>query len=229
MIGCLFFFFCLQTYEASSTRLGVIDELGLRQIDASTGAYTYPFAEFQEVAETAEQAVREKADEYGRGTSQILAWVPAYDNYDGSEKFWRHYELSLLDGAQKERLNEDGYVRADELDVEEWAYVWSVMIYYSVLVIGGNELQPAQQGELAFVVGMNITGLIFLTWISGEIAVLIAQLGAKNLDLQDAIDTVNTAMKNAKLSLELQEEIRDYFLKVQGTMAQQEELNEFFD
>ena len=39
------------------------------------------------------------------------------------------------------------------------------------------------------------------------------------MDLQDAIDTVNTAMKNAKLSEELQSEIRDYFLKVQGTMA----------
>ena len=36
-------------------------------------------------------------------------------------------------------------------------------------------------------------------------------------------------MKNAKLSVELQEEIRDYFLKVQGTMAQQDELNDFFD
>ena len=46
MIGCLFFFFCLQTYEASSTRLSVIDELGLRQIDAGTGGFTYPFAEF---------------------------------------------------------------------------------------------------------------------------------------------------------------------------------------
>ena len=29
---------------------------------------------------------------------------------------------------------------------------------------------------------------------------------------------MNTAMKNAKLSFELQTEIRDYFLKVQGTM-----------
>ena len=58
--------------------------------------------------------------------------------------------------------------------MEDWAYIWSVMIYYSVLVIGGNEMQPAQVSELAFVVGMNITGLIFMTWISGEIAVLIA-------------------------------------------------------
>ena len=53
-----------------------------------------------------------------------------------------------------------------------------------------------------------------MTWISGEIAVLIVQLGAKDNSLQEDIDTVNTAMKNAKISIELQEEIRDYFLKV---------------
>ena len=62
----------------------------------------------------------------------------------------------------------------DEMDTEEWLYVWSVMIYYSVLVIGGNEMQPAQKSELAFVIGMNLTGLILITWISGEIAVIVA-------------------------------------------------------
>ena len=65
-------------------------------------------------------------------------------------------------------------MRDEELDAEEWKYIWSVMIYYSVLVIGGNEMQPAQKGELAFVIGMNLTGLILITWISGEIAVIVA-------------------------------------------------------
>ena len=97
MAGCLFFFTCLQTYRSSSTRLGILDELGLRQIDNNTGRYTYPFAAFQDIADTAEKAVNAKAEKYGRGHSNILAWVPAYDNYDGSEKFWRHYELGLLD------------------------------------------------------------------------------------------------------------------------------------
>ena len=32
------------------------------------------------------------------------AWVPAYDNYDGSEQFWRHYELSLLNDDQRAEL-----------------------------------------------------------------------------------------------------------------------------
>ena len=104
------------------------------------------------MVETAELAVQEKADQYGRGTSTIYAWVPAYDNFDGSEKFWRTYELSQLEEDQISKLNADGFVDDDEVNADHWAYIWSVMIYYSVLVIGGNEMQPAQQNELAFVV-----------------------------------------------------------------------------
>ena len=36
MVGSLFFYFCLTTYEKSSTRLDIIDELGLRKLDAIT-------------------------------------------------------------------------------------------------------------------------------------------------------------------------------------------------
>ena len=39
--------------------------------------------------------------------SNILAWTPPYDNYDGSEKFWKHYELSLLDEDDKALLLAD--------------------------------------------------------------------------------------------------------------------------
>jgi len=67
-----------------------------------------------------------------------------------------------------------------------------------------------------------------MTWIAGEIAVLVANIGTKDNALQSAIDEVNTAMKNAKLSLDLQLDIRNHFLRVQGTMAQQEELEAFF-
>ena len=154
--------------------------------------------------------------------------MPAYDNYDGTEKFWRHYELSLLDVDKKLKLHELGKVQTVELDKSEWIFIWSVCIYYSVLVLGGNEMQPAQSSELLFVVFMNITGLIFMTWIAGEIAVLVAQVSIKSSAYQAEIDIINTAMKNAKLPTELQGEIRDHFLKVQGTFAMQEELTAFF-
>ena len=64
-------------------------------------------------------------------------------------------------------------------------------------------MQPAQEIELAFVVAMNIGGLIFMTWIVGEIAVIVAQLSIKSAGLQNEIDIMNTAMKNARLSEEL--------------------------
>ena len=75
--------------------------------------------------------------------SNILAWTPPYDNYDGSEKFWKHYELSLLDEDDKALLLADEFITPEDMGNAEWAYVWSVMIYYSTLVIGGNEMQPA--------------------------------------------------------------------------------------
>ncbi len=131
---------------------------------------------------------------------------------DGGEEFWKMYELSRLTDDEKDELPYEMNQR-DTVN-GKWYYIWAVSIYYSVLVIGGNEMQPAQEIELFFVVMMNIVGLIFMTWIAGEIAVLVAQISVKSAGLQQEIDIVNTAMKNAKLSTELQEEIRDYFLKV---------------
>ena len=108
--------------------------------------------------------------------SRIHAWLPAFDNYDTSEQFWRHYELSLLDENQRKQLYDEDLIAEFEIYECEWCYCWSVSIYYSVLVIGGNEMQPAQNFDLLFVVVMNICGLIFMTWIAGEISVLIFQL-----------------------------------------------------
>lgn len=124
------------------------------------------------------------------------------------------YELSRLNDTGLDILKKrDVLDDHDELN-GNWLYIWAVSIYYSVLVIGGNEMQPAQFIELCFVVFMNIIGLIFMTWIVGEIAVLIAQISEKSTALQSDIDIMNTAMKNAKLPRPLQDEIRYYFLKV---------------
>ena len=139
------------------------------------------------------------------------------------------YELSRLSNEDKEIILANGGEFDDkDLMNGNWEYVWAVSIYYSVLVIGGNEMQPAQNYELMFVVVMNVSGVIFMTWIVGEIAVIVAQISHKATNMQSEIDVMNTAMNNAKLSKPLQAEIRDYFLKVQGTMEQQRDLEEFF-
>ena len=79
----------------------------------------------------------------------VYGWVPPYDNYDGVERFWRMYELSRLSEEEIVQVNDNLVANdADPLDDKDalngnWEYVWAVSIYYSVLVIGGNEMQPA--------------------------------------------------------------------------------------
>ena len=67
---------------------------------------------------------------------------------------------------------------------------------------------------MTYIVFLNVAGLFFLTYLTGQISVLIAQIIMKGSAYQDEIDIVNTAMKNENLSNELQTKIRDYFLKV---------------
>lgn len=200
-----------------------LDNLGLRYSDPDTNEIGWVTPKFEEEYVTAAASVKVKELNAQIGAT-VHAWTPAFDNYDGSEKFWRMYELSRLTEDEKETIGKNLTLTLKDEQNGNWFYIWAISIYYSVLVIGGNEMQPAQEIELAFVVAMNIGGLIFMTWIVGEIAVLVAQLSIRQVGLQNEIDIVNTAMKNAKLSSGLQAEIRDYFLKVQGTMGQQEEL-----
>ena len=79
---------------------------------------------------------------------------------------------------------------------------------------------------MLLVVFMNICGLIFMTWIVGEIAVIIFHISQDVYQME--IDIVNAAMRDANLPTELQSEIRDYFMKVLGPMGEQEELTAFF-
>lgn len=87
--------------------------------------------------------------------------MPPYDYYDGNDPFWVRYE------------NDDRM------------FLYWVCIYYSVLVIGGNEMGPKELKELVFCVMINLTGAIFQAYIFGELAVLIAQVGTKSKAMQE--------------------------------------------
>ena len=92
----------------------------------------------------------EKTYEESKTNSRYQPWIPPYDYYDGNDGFWLRYEN------------------------EEWMYLYFVCLYYSVLVIGGNEMGPKELQELVFMVIINLTGAIFQAYIFGELAVLIA-------------------------------------------------------
>ena len=81
-----------------------------------------------------------------------MPWIPPYDFYDGSDNFWEEYRQ------------------------ENHLFMYLVCLYYSVLVIGGNELGPKELSELIFMVICNLTGAIVQAYIFGELAVLIGQV-----------------------------------------------------
>ena len=58
-------------------------------------------------------------------------------------------------------------------------FIWLVVVYYSLLVVGGNELQPAQIVDMFYIIALNVLGLFFLTYLTGQISVLIANIITK--------------------------------------------------
>ena len=58
-------------------------------------------------------------------------------------------------------------------------FIWLVVVYYSLLVVGANELQPAQIVDMFYIIALNVLGLFFLTYLTGQISVLIANIITK--------------------------------------------------
>lgn len=148
IMACIFFTICLQTYKESTDRLDILQKMNLYTCKDDKDDECVKFDRFAGDYHQTRHSVLAIFDdgkpldwENGR---RINAWLPPYDNYDGSELFWRHYELSLLNQNELDALLEDEIaevkVTEEETQSCEWCYIWSVCIYYSVLVIGGNEM-----------------------------------------------------------------------------------------
>ena len=69
---------------------------------------------------------------------RYVHWVPPYDYYDGADNYWDRYRAG-----------------------DQQIFLYLVCLYYSVLVIGGNEMGPTELQELIFMVIINLTGAIF--------------------------------------------------------------------
>lgn len=100
-------------------------------------------------------------------------------------------------------------------------FAYFVCLYYSVLVMGGNEMGPKSLSELVYMVAINLIGAIVQAYIFGELAVLIAQVGRKSSQQQQIIDTANTAMENVNLPIALRQDIREFFKTTMQTYFQQ--------
>lgn len=137
------------------------------------------------------------------------SWIPPFDYIDGSKSvyWWKDREAGI---------------KAD------WTYQYGVCLYYCMLAIGGNELGPADNPELTYVIFLNVFGLILKVYLFGELSGLLSILGNNAANQQKVIDTANVAMSNMDLDEGIRDTVRDYFKRVQDTADKQNELEAFF-
>jgi len=75
-----------------------------------------------------------------------------------------------------------------------------------------SDVVAATTPELAFSAISTLISAMIVANIFGLIAVLTSQLSEKSQKFQEQLDTARTAMKNIKLSKELQHEVSYYLL-----------------
>ena len=65
--------------------------------------------------------------------------------------------------------------------------------------------------------------------IFGNMAVLLQGINRKISQFQEKLDTANTAMKNMKISEQLQEKVQSYIMSTESTLSIQMELQAFLN
>ena len=95
---------------------------------------------------------------YVQQTNTKSDWIPPMNYIDASKSVytWKDKEAGIK---------------------QDWHFQYSVCLYYAMNAIGGNELGPTDAAELAYVVFLNVFGLIFKVYLFGELSGLLSVLG----------------------------------------------------
>lgn len=94
-------------------------------------------------------------------------------------------------------------------------------------MLGGGDVGPRGSFQTFFVITMLVAGAIINANIFGNMAVILQSLNRKATTFQEKLDNANETMKNLKLPISLQEEVKNYFTFTQNTLDHQKELDEF--
>lgn len=96
-------------------------------------------------------------------------------------------------------------------------------------MLGGNDVGPRGNLQLAFVTIMLIMAAIINANIFGNIAVLIQSLNRKAANFQEKMEYASETMKNLKMPEEIQDEVKSYLTYTQSTLDHQKDLDVFLN
>ena len=79
-------------------------------------------------------------------------------------------------------------------------YQYFMSMYYSVLVVGGNELAPANKYQKIYAAIIILVGNLINANIFGEMAVLMQVITRRSTEFQEKLDIANTIMHNIQIT-----------------------------
>ena len=109
-------------------------------------------------------------------------------------------------------IQRNEYSRYYDTEQVTETYQFLVVLYLSVLALGGNEMGPRTDTEIC---GMFfiLTGLILVNaYVFGQMSVLVSEASKKSAKLQNQIDVANTSMNNLQLKSDTKTNIRMYLI-----------------
>lgn len=106
---------------------------------------------------------------------------------------------------------------------------YTVVFYYAILLIVGNESAPKSTEQTIFASLVVIMGAIVTAFIFGNMAALMATINKKDSHFQEQIDFVSTTMRSIKLPEEIQNQVIEYLMHCQESPDVQQDIEKFFD
>ena len=105
---------------------------------------------------------------------------------------------------------------------------YSIIFYYSILLITGNECAPVTFSQTVFASIVILMGSVVTAFIFGNIAALIAAINKKDSHFQDQLDMISQTMRSLKLPEDLQDSVLNYLQYIHETPDFQQDLEKFF-
>lgn len=132
--------------------------------------------------------------------------------------------------------SEDSWLPPKDLDAGETDFYrlsslrqYTVVFYYAILLIVGNESAPRSTGQTIFSSLVVIMGAIVTAFIFGNMAALMATINKKDSHFQEQIDFVSTTMRSIKLPEDIQNQVIEYLMHCQESPDVQQDIEKFFD
>jgi len=106
-------------------------------------------------------------------------------------------------------------------------YQYIVSLYYSVLLLAGNDNAPQGFVQIFFTTVMLLAAAIINANIFGNIAVILQQLNRKQTSFHEKMEIASTTMRNLSIPEFLQSKVQGYLTSTQTTLDQQKEFDSF--